>query len=135
MVAIQVKGFAWMVMFIPIFDAMKYSSKILEEAVEAISALPSIGKKSALRLALHLAAKSSKTERIMGALRALNEDLKVCDSCFAYADHDTCSICLDPARSKATLCVVGSVKDVMAIENTQQYTCLLYTSPSPRDRG
>ncbi len=102
---------------------MKYSSRILEEAVEALSALPSIGKKSALRLALHLAgSKTAKTQRIIKALTAMDSQLKSCEKCHNYSDEAICDICKDPSRSKRLLCVVGSVKDVMAIENTQQYT-------------
>jgi len=102
---------------------MKYSSKILEDAVEAMSALPSIGKKSALRLILHLAdSKTDKTQRLIEALRSLDTNLKECTTCHNYSDHTTCDICKDVARNKQLLCVVGSVKDVMAIENTQQFT-------------
>ena len=102
---------------------MKYSSRILEEAVESLSALPSIGKKSALRLALHLAgSKTSKTERIIKALTAMDNHLISCEKCHNYSDEAICDICKDPSRSKQLLCVVCSVKDVMAIENTQQYT-------------
>ena len=102
---------------------MKYSSKSLEKAVEALSALPSIGKKSALRLALHLAGnKGEKKDRIIEAMRSLKEDLKSCTICFNYADTDVCNICSDPSRKKGLICVVESVKDVIAIENTQQYS-------------
>lgn len=101
---------------------MKYSSRILEEAVEAMSALPSIGKKSALRLVLHLAGtRSGKTQRLITALKALDTDLKTCQKCHNYSDDAICGICKDPIRKKDLICVVGSAKDVMAIENTQQY--------------
>ena len=102
---------------------MKYSSKTLEKAVDALNSLPSIGKKSALRLALHLAAnKGDKKQRIVSAITALEEDLKECGICHNYADTTTCDICADPSRNKNVICVVESVKDVMAIENTQQYS-------------
>lgn len=102
---------------------MKYSSKILEEAVEAMSALPSIGKKSALRLILHLASnKGQKKQRLVKAIQALETDLKTCKICHNYSDVPTCDICTDPTRTKRMLCLVSSVKDVMAIENTQQYS-------------
>ncbi|NNE26506.1 MAG: recombination protein RecR [Saprospiraceae bacterium] len=102
---------------------MKYSSKSLEKAVEALSALPSIGKKSALRLALHLAGNNGeKKDRIIEAMRSLKEDLKSCTVCYNYADTDICNICSDPSRKKNLICVVETVKDVIAIENTQQYS-------------
>jgi len=102
---------------------MKFSSKTLEKAVEAISALPSIGRKSALRLVLHLAAnKGDKKKRLIEALEALSRDLKECRVCNNYADSDICDICSDPIRNKRQICIVESVKDVMAIENTQQYS-------------
>ena len=101
---------------------MKYSSKTLEKAVEALNSLPSIGKKSALRLVLHLAANNGdKKQRIIEALHALSTDLKSCVHCHNYSDYDICDICSDPARKKNVICVVESVKDVMAIENTQQF--------------
>ena len=102
---------------------MKFSSKTLERAVEAVSALPSIGKKSALRLVLHLAAnKGDKKKRLVEAIEALERDLKQCKRCYNYSDEDYCDICTDPVRNKRQICVVESVKDVMAIENTQQYS-------------
>jgi len=101
---------------------MKYSSRILEEAVEAMSALPSIGKKSALRLVLHLAGtRSGKTQRLISALKALDSELKTCQKCHNYSDDAICGICKDPSRKKDVICLVGSAKDVMAIENTQQF--------------
>jgi len=102
---------------------MKYSSKTLEKAVEAMSALPSIGQKSALRLILHLADnKGEKKQRLIDSLIALKDQLKVCKNCHNYSDTDVCDICLDPVRNKKLICVVDSVKDVMAIENTQQFS-------------
>jgi len=102
---------------------MKYSSKTLEKAVDALNSLPSIGKKSALRLALHLAAnKGDKKQRIINAITSLSTDLKVCEVCNNYADTVICDICTDPSRNKNLICVVESVKDVLAIENTQQYS-------------
>lgn len=101
---------------------MKYSSKTLERAVEALNSLPSIGKKSALRLVLHLAGNNGdKKQRIIEALKSLSEDLKSCKICNNYSDTEVCDICSDPVRNKRLICVVESVKDVMAIENTQQF--------------
>ncbi len=102
---------------------MNFSSKILEDAVVAMSALPSIGKKTALRLVLHLAgSQTDKTKKLIKALEALDTNLKMCQSCHNYSDHDICNICEDPSRNKRLICVVGSAKDVMAIENTQQFS-------------
>ncbi len=102
---------------------MKFSSKIIEDAVEAMSALPSIGKKSALRLVLHLAgSRTQKIQRLITSLQALDTDLKTCQYCHNYSDQDICDICSDPTRNKTLVCVVGSAKDVMAIEATQQYS-------------
>jgi len=85
------------------FAHMKYSSKILEDAVEAMSALPSIGKKSALRLILHLAdSKTDKTQRLIEALKAVDTNLQQCTTCHNYSDHTTCDICKDPVRNKRT---------------------------------
>ncbi|MBT8188818.1 MAG: recombination protein RecR [Saprospiraceae bacterium] len=101
---------------------MKYSSKTLERAVEALNSLPSIGKKSALRLVLHLAGNNGdKKKRIIEAIKSLSEDLKSCKVCNNYSDTEICNICADPVRNKRLICVVESVKDVMAIENTQQF--------------
>ena len=102
---------------------MKFSSKTLEKAVEALSSLPSIGRKSALRLALHLADnQGEKKNKIIEAITALRDNLKTCKHCHNYADIDVCDICSDPVRNKKTICIVESVKDVMAIENTQQFS-------------
>jgi len=102
---------------------MKFSSKTLEKAVDALSLLPSIGRKSALRLALHLAEKNTeKKDKIISAIIALRDDLKSCKQCHNYSDNEICDICADVSRSHKTICVVESVKDVMAIENTQQFS-------------
>ncbi len=101
---------------------MNFSSKVLEDAVNALSALPGVGKKSALRLALHLVQdNTSKSEKISHALAKLATDIKECKVCHNLADHDMCEICLLPARQNHTLCIVESVRDVMAIEDTQQF--------------
>lgn len=101
---------------------MNYTSKILEETVEALSSLPSIGKKSALRLALHLINEdSTKTLRISSALQNLANDIKFCKECHCVSDVDICNICSSPSRNKDVICVVESIRDVMAIEDTGQY--------------
>jgi recombination protein RecR len=101
---------------------MKFTSKHIEEAVEALSTLPSIGKKSALRLVLYLLDQEEyKSTRIANAVHALKTSTKKCVSCNAYADHDICTICMDKGRNAQLVCVVESIKDMMAIEETQQF--------------
>ncbi len=103
--------------------SMKFSSKYLEQAVEALSELPSVGKKSALRLALHLINdESEKTKRIAQSLITLKENITRCKTCNNLADTDTCDICLSESRRRNIICVVENVRDVMAIEDTQQYS-------------
>lgn len=102
---------------------MKYSSKILEKAVEAFSSLPGIGKKNALRMALYLATKDeSVTDQFAEAVQHLGSRLKQCKSCYNYSDEEICNICRDPSRKKNVICVVENARDVMAIEDTQQYS-------------
>lgn len=101
---------------------MNFSSKILEESVNALSSLPGIGRKSALRLALHLAQDSSKKgQKIANALIRLSNDIRKCSICCNLSDHDICNICSTPARKSAVICVVESTRDVMAIEDTNQF--------------
>jgi len=102
---------------------MNFSSKILEEAVNALSALPGVGKKTALRLALHLIQDgNTKSLKIASALDRLASGIKKCKKCNNIADDDVCDICLAPHRNKKLLCVVESVRDVMAIEETNQFS-------------
>lgn len=102
---------------------MNYSSKILEEAIEAFSALPSVGKKSALRMILHLAQdKNLKKEKIISSLQRVIQDLKICKECYSYSDSDICHICANPVRKNDQICVVESIKDVIAIEDTQSFS-------------
>ena len=101
---------------------MKYSSKVLEQAVQALHTLPSIGKKSALRLVLHiLNDHTGKSEKIIEALKALESELKTCNHCHNYSDFDVCDICTAQDRNKELMCVVESVRDVMAIEETNHF--------------
>lgn len=102
---------------------MKFSSKSLEEAVEAFASLPGIGKKNALRMALHLASKGKgKSKSFSEAISRMSDHLKECKRCHNFSDEEICAICLDPARRSHTLCVVESARDVMAIEDTQQFS-------------
>lgn len=97
-------------------------SKNLENAVNEIAKLPGIGKRTALRLALHLIKTDKEdvallTERI----NKLKTDVCYCKNCFNLSDNETCDICLNPKRDAATICVVQDIRDVIAIENTNQY--------------
>lgn len=106
---------------------MLYSSQLLEEAVQAISSLPGIGKKTSLRLALFLLkAKKEHTERLAGALCRLRSEIKYCSHCHNIADHALCSICANPHRDRSLICVVENIQDVLAIENTGQYRGLYH---------
>ncbi len=100
----------------------KHSSKILEEAVEAFASLPGVGRKSALRLALHCIYQSDeKLGRFTNAVKRLSTDLRFCKKCHHISDSEVCSICLDPGRDKKLLCLVESVRDVLAIEDTGHF--------------
>ena len=99
-----------------------YPSKLLEEAVDAISSLPGVGRRSALRLALHLLKQPQENvHHFAQAVVNLRDDVKYCRECRMIADEDICSICADHSRDHNTICVVESVRDVMSIENTGQY--------------
>ena len=99
-----------------------YPSKLLAEAVDAISSLPGVGKRSALRLALHLLKQPSENvHHFTNAINHLRDDVKYCRHCMMISDDDICSICSDRSRDHNTVCVVESVRDVMSIENTGQY--------------
>ena len=101
---------------------MDYPSKVLSKAVEEISGLPGIGKRSALRLALHLLRQPVSQGVALGtAIEALVTDIKYCKDCHNFSDSDRCDICSDGKRDPELLCVVEDVRDVMAIENTGKY--------------
>lgn len=100
----------------------KYPSVLLEEAVDAISSLPGVGRKGALRLALHLLKQPQENVRhFASAVSRLRDEVKYCRECSMISDGDVCSICSDRSRDHRTICVVESVRDVMSIENTGQY--------------
>ncbi len=106
---------------------MNFSSKYLEKAVEEISSLPGIGKKTALRLALHLLRQDEKDVTILAqSLIALKEKVNQCQNCGNLSDHTLCEICANPARNEKVICVVEDIRDVMAIENTGQYKGLYH---------
>lgn len=101
---------------------MDYPSKLIEDAVNQIAKLPGIGKKTALRLVLHLIKnKEENTVALTQALNTLRSSIKFCTSCHNISDTDVCFICSSQKRDRRMLCVVEDVKDVMAIENTSQY--------------
>lgn len=106
---------------------MTYSSKLIEKAVEAFSSLPGIGKKTALRLVLHLLKQDkSATEQFTGALTALREGIRECNTCHNLSDQEQCQLCSDPRRDRSVVCVVESVRDLMAVESTSQYRGLYH---------
>ena len=99
-----------------------YPSKLLEEAVDAISSLPGVGRRSALRLALHLLKQPQENvHHFTASIDRLRDEVRYCRECRMIADEDVCSICGDNSRDHNTICVVESVRDVMSIENTGQY--------------
>ena len=101
---------------------MEYPSKLIEEAVNEVSKLPGIGKKTALRLVLHLVKENeNQTFALTEALNKLRKNIKYCQTCFNISDSDQCSICTSQRRDKSLVCVVEESKDVMAIENTAQF--------------
>ena len=100
----------------------QYPSKLLENAVDAISSLPGVGRRSALRLALHLLKQPQENvHHFTAAIDALRDEVKYCRQCMMISDDDICSICDDRSRDRRTICVVESVRDVMSIENTCQF--------------
>lgn len=106
---------------------MEFSSKLLENAVEEMAQLPGIGKRTALRLVLHLLKQpKAQTSRLTNTLSTLREDIKFCSSCHNISDVAICEICANPKRDSSMVCVVEDVRDVMAIENTGQYKGLYH---------
>ena len=100
----------------------QYPSKLLEEAVDAIGSLPGVGRRSALRLALHLLKQPQENvHHFTSAINALRDEVKYCRHCMMISDDDVCSVCADRSRDRRTICVVESVRDVMSIEKTGQF--------------
>lgn len=101
---------------------MQFSSSLLENAVSEFAKLPGIGKKTALRLVLHLL--KQEEEKVFGfaeAITKLRQQIKYCQRCFNIADADICSICSNSMRKQDVICVVETIRDVIAIESTQQF--------------
>lgn len=106
---------------------MNLPSKLIENAVNEVAKLPGIGKKSALRLVMHLLKQDVNfTEGLANALITLRKEIKYCSRCFNIADEDLCNICLSKNRDVKTICVVESFKELIAIENTAQYRGLYH---------
>lgn len=106
---------------------MNYSSKLLERAVEEVAQLPGIGKRTALRLVLHLLGRPvSQTLQLTEALSNLVRDVKRCKHCHNISDREVCDICANPTREKSLICVVEDIRDVMAIENTGRFNGLYH---------
>lgn len=106
---------------------MEFSSKLLENAVNEISQLPGIGKRTALRLVLHLLRQpKSQTMHLASALQDLRTEIKHCKSCHNISDVEICDICINANRQQNIICVVEDIRDVMAIESTAQYKGLYH---------
>ncbi|HEY9008262.1 recombination mediator RecR [Ohtaekwangia sp.] len=106
---------------------MDYPSKLIEEAVNQIAKLPGIGKKTALRLVLHLIkSKEENTFALTDALSNLRANIKFCKVCHTISDTELCTICASHRRDRSMVCIVEDVKDVMAIENTAQFNGLYH---------
>jgi recombination protein RecR len=105
----------------------KFPSVLLENAVNEFSKLPGIGRKTALRLALHLLRQDKESvENFATAITTLKNDVRYCSCCHNISDTEICPICADQSRDASTICVVENVKEVMAIENTMQFKGLYH---------
>ncbi len=103
-------------------DASKYTSRLLEKAVNEFAKLPGIGRKTALRLVLHLLRQEvSVSESLAGSLLSLRKEIHHCRICHNISDQEVCYVCSNTERDRSLLCVVENIRDVMAIESTQQY--------------
>ncbi|QHL89119.1 recombination protein RecR [Nibribacter ruber] len=101
---------------------MNFPSKLIENAVEELAKLPGVGKKTALRLVLHLLkAETEDTKSLSEALVRMRTGIRYCKTCHNISDQDVCGICANPLRDRSLLCVVSDMRDVIAIENTAQY--------------
>lgn len=106
---------------------MNFPSKLIEDAVTEISRLPGIGKKTALRLALHLLKQNEVvTEALALAITKMRSEIQYCKTCHNISDDLECSICKSHRRERTTICVVEDIRDVLAIENTNQYPGLYH---------
>jgi recombination protein RecR len=108
-------------------DSLNFPSKLIEDAVTEISRLPGIGKKTALRLALHLLKQNEAvTEALALSITQMRQEIRYCKMCHNISDQELCSICQSHRRDRAIVCVVEDIRDVLAIENTNQYSGLYH---------
>lgn len=106
---------------------MNFSSKYIEEAVNAFAGLPGIGKKTALRLVLHLVKQDVRTvEQFAGAILQMRQNIRECEICHNLSDDRICKVCQDKRRDQSMICLVENIRDVMAIEETSQYRGLYH---------
>ncbi len=104
-----------------------YSSKLLEDAVDEFASLPGVGRKTALRLALHLLKQPvEKVNRFSNTFTRLRNEVKYCSECNMISDSTVCPICSNPKRDRAVVCVVESIRDVLSLENTRQFNGLYH---------
>ncbi len=105
----------------------KYSSQLLDKAVDELASLPGIGRKTALRLALYLMKQPQENvERFSASFVNMRKNLKYCRCCNMISDNDLCPVCSDAGRNRSVICVVESIRDVMSIENTDHYKGLYF---------
>ena len=105
----------------------QYPSQLLERAVQEFSKLPGIGRKTALRLVLHLLRQDTEdVMKLADAVSTMKHEVKYCQVCHNISDSDMCPICSDPRRDNSVICVVENIQDVMAVENTQQFNGLYH---------
>ena len=105
----------------------QYPSQLLERAVQEFSKLPGIGRKTALRLVLHLLRQDTEdVMKLADAVNTMKHEVKYCQVCHNISDSDMCPICSDPRRDNSVICVVENIQDVMAVENTQQFNGLYH---------
>ncbi|MGZ4035786.1 MAG: recombination mediator RecR [Bacteroidia bacterium] len=106
---------------------MNFSSKLIEDAVNEFSKLPGVGKRTALRFVLHLMKQNpSEVNQFGNAFIKLRAELRYCGKCHNVSDKPLCEVCANPHRDHSLVCVVEDIRDVMAIENTQQYRGLYH---------
>src|SRR3954469_19071819 len=106
---------------------MIFSSKLIEDAVQEFSRLPGIGKKTALRMVLQLLRMDKgEVDEFTGSISRMRHGVKFCKDCHNVSDTDVCMICVNPGRNRNQVCVVESIRDVIAIESTQQYSGLYH---------
>jgi recombination protein RecR len=101
---------------------VEFSSKIIEQAVDAFAQLPGVGKKTALRFVLHVIKQEKhQTDNLSKLINQLKTDLKFCSKCHNISEHEQCDICSNPTRDEKTVCVVQDYRDILALENTGLY--------------